>query len=176
MVTRAKNGIFKPKAYIGSIASPSIKKALSDPLWLQTMHDEYAALMKNNTWSLVNLPAGREPIGCKWVLRIKYNLDGPINKYKARLAAKGFHHHQEGFHFHKTFSPMGKPTTIRVILTIAISKGWPLHQVDFNNAFLNGDLQETVYMVQPEGFTISDKQLVCKLNKVLYGLKQALWA
>ena len=68
---------------------------------------------------------------------------------------------------------MVKPTTIRVILTIVVSRGWPIHQVDFNNAFLNGDLHESVYMVQPEGFTVGDKTPVCKLNKALYDLKQA---
>ena len=95
---------------------------------------------------------------------MKYNPDGSISKYKARLVAKGFHQ-QEGFDFHETFSPVIKPTTVRVILTLAVSKGWPIHQVDFNNAFLNGDLQESMYMTQPEGFVIGDKTLVYKLNK-----------
>lgn len=90
----------------------------------------------------------------------------------ARLVTKDFHQVQ-GFDFNKTFSLVVKPTTIRLILTSALSHHWGLHQLDVNNAFLNGLLHETIYMQQPPGFSSQDKSLVCKLDKALYGLKQA---
>lgn len=86
--------------------------------------------------------------------------------------AKGFHQ-QAGFDFNETFSPVIKPVTIRIILTLALTHGWPLQQLDVNNAFLNGLLSEDIYMQQPQGFESGDKSLVCKLNRALYGLKQA---
>lgn len=118
------------------------------------------------------MPANRKAIGCKWGYRIKENSDGSINKYKARLVAKGFHQ-QYGFDFTETFSPVVKPVTIRIILTLALTYRWSIQQIDINNAFLHGFLHEEIYMVQPPGFEASDKSLVCKLNRALYGLKQA---
>jgi histone deacetylase 1/2 len=136
------------------------------------MTEEFQALQRNETWTLVPLPQNRKAIGCKWVFRTKENPDGSINKYKARLVAKGFHQLQ-GFDFNETFSPVIEPVTVRLILSLAVSYKWPLKQLDINNAFLNGILEEEVYMVQPPGFETTDSSLVCKLNKALYGLKQA---
>lgn len=96
--------------------------------------DEYMALQRNSTWSLVPLPPNRRPIGCKWVFKIKENADGTVHKYKARLVAEGFHR-VAGFDFTETFSPVVKPTTIRIILTIAFTNEWPMRQLDINNAF-----------------------------------------
>lgn len=110
------------------------------------MQEEYTAFMKNNTWSLVPLPPNREPIGCKWVFRVKENADDSL--IKARLVAKGFHH-LHGFDFIETFSPVIKPVTMRIILTLALTRKWDLLQLDVNNAFLNGFLDEEVYMTQP---------------------------
>lgn len=172
MLTRAKTGNLKPKVFLTHTEPATVKQALSHPQWLEAMKSEFEALMKNNTWSLVPLPANRQAIGCRWVFRIKENPDGSINKYKARLVAKGYHQ-QLGFDFNETFSPVVKPVTIRVILTLALTYGWTLQQIDVNNAFLNGLLDEEIYMSQPPGFLSSDKSLVCKLNKALYGLKQA---
>jgi histone deacetylase 1/2 len=138
------------------------------------MEAEIKALHSNNTWDLVTFPPDREPVGCKWVSRVKQNPNGSLNKYKARLVAKGFHQ-RPGLDFNETFSPMVKLITIRIILTLALSHNWELQQLDVNNAFLNGDLNESVYMKQPPGFQIN-KNLVCKLKKALYGLKQAPWA
>nr|KYP40843.1 Retrovirus-related Pol polyprotein from transposon TNT 1-94 [Cajanus cajan] len=133
---------------------------------------EYDALIKNQTWTLVPLPSNRTVVGCKWVYRIKENQDGTINKYKARLVAKGFHQ-KFGCDYSETFSPVIKPVTIQVILTLTVTYHWPIKQVDINNVFLNGFLEEDVYIMQPPGLEVSDKTLVCKLNKAIYGLKQA---
>lgn len=129
----------------------------------QAMISEFEALQRNNTWSLVPLLEGRIPIGCRWVYKVKENPDGSVGKYKARLVAKGFHQ-QAGFEFNETFSPVVKPTTIGIVLTIALSRGWSVRQLDINNAFLNGILQEEVFMSQPQGF-VDEKHLeyVCRL-------------
>ena len=86
--------------------------------------------------------------------------------------AKGFHQ-QEGYGYHETFNLVIKPVTVRVMLNVALSRNWPVQQLDFNNAFLDGDLKEQVFMTQPEGFQVRGAYLVCRLNKALYGLKQA---
>jgi len=139
---------------------------LTDPNWYAAMAAEFTALQANNTWSLVPLPPNREPIGCKWVFRIKENSDGSINRYEARLVAKGFHQ-QPGIDFNDTFSPVIKPVTITLILMLALTSDWSMQQIDVNNAFLNGFLQEEIYMIQPPGLEAQDKSLVCKLNNMV---------
>lgn len=146
----------------------SVKSAILNPTWYATMQSEFDALVKNGTWTLVELPPNKMAIGCKWVFRLKQNLDGFVNKYKARLVAKGFHQ-RIGHDYNETFSPV----TERIILTLVISNNCSLQQLDVNNAFLNGVLEKEVYIQQPSGFEKSDKQLVCKLNKAIYGLKPA---
>ena len=112
-------------------------------------------------------------MGCKWIFFIKYNADGSVNRYKARLIAKGFTQ-TYGIDYQETFAPVAKLNTIRVLLSLAANLDWPLHQLDVKNAFLNGDLEDEVYMEIPPGFeTISDVNKVCKLQKSLYGLKQS---
>ena len=112
-------------------------------------------------------------MGCKWIFRIKRNSDGFVDRFKARLVAKGFHQ-RPGVDYLDTFSPVVKPTTVRVFLSLAISRGWTLRQLDVNNAFLQGHLSETVFMKQPPGFVDHDHpSYVCKLRKAIYGLKQA---
>lgn len=112
-------------------------------------------------------------VGCKWVYKIKRRADGSLEQYKAQLVAKGFHQ-EEGVDYFETFSPVVRPTTIRLVLTLALSYGWPLQQLDVHNAFLNGTLQETVYMAQPPGFEDPSKPAhVCRLSKAIYGLKQS---
>ncbi|MCH79360.1 retrovirus-related Pol polyprotein from transposon TNT 1-94 [Trifolium medium] len=165
MITRSKARA-NPTLLLTHFEPTTAKQALQSSEWVKAMQEEYNALMKNNTWTLVDPPNHKRPIGCKWVFRIKENPDGTINKYKARLVAKGFHQ-KAGSDFTETFSPVVKPVTVRTVLTIVVTNKWPIQQIDVNNAFLNGLLEEEVYMQQPPGFETSDKTLVCKLNKAL---------
>ena len=120
-----------------------------------------------STFSISNL------VQCKWIFRIKYKSDGTLDRHKASLVAKGFQH-TPSVDFFDNFSPVVKPSTIQIIFTLAVTKNWDIQHIGINNAFLNGDLHETVFMTQPEGFIDSSKPThVCRLRKALYGFKQA---
>lgn len=137
------------------------------------MEEELQALDENNTWTVVKLPEGKKPVGCKWVYKIKFRSDGSIERHKARLVAKGFTQ-TYGVDYKETFAPVAKMNTIRVLLSIAVNYDWPLYQMDVKNAFLHGDLKEEVYMNIPPGHPQENQEgFVCKLNKALYGLKQS---
>jgi histone deacetylase 1/2 len=144
-----------------------------DPCWVAAMDKEHDALLENKTWHLVPPPKGKNVISCKWVYKVKRKADGSVDRYKARLVAKGYRQ-RYGVDCEDTFSPVVKAGTIHLILSVAASKGWSLRQLDVQNAFLHGVLEEEVFMRQPPGY--EDKQhphFVCKLDKALYGLKQA---
>jgi hypothetical protein len=136
------------------------------------MREEMKSIEAAGTWNLVPLPPGRQAIDCKWVFAIKHNLDGS-ERTKARLVAKGFTQRQ-GIDYHETFAPVARLPSLRALLSIACKDDLEIHQMDVRTAFLNGPLQEVIYMRQPEGFVAPDQeQLVCQLKKALYGLKQA---
>jgi len=131
-----------------------------------------AALDANATWELVALPEDKKAIRCKWVYKIKHNVDGFVSKYKARLVAKGYAQIY-GIDYEETYSPVVKKTIVRAIIAMATTKGWSLHQMDVNNVFLHGDLHEEVYMEQPPSYVDqTHPNLVCRLKKALYDLKQ----
>jgi hypothetical protein len=141
--------------------------------WKDAIESEYASLLKNDTWTLTPLPPNRKAIGNKWIFKIKHNADGSIQRYKARLVVKGFLQTQ-GVDFNETFAPVVKFTSIRCLLAIGTILDLEIHQMDVKTAFLNGELEEEIYMQQPEGLEKgSSNKLVCKLNKAIYGLKQA---
>ena len=131
------------------------------------------ALDKNEAWDLVELPDGRKPIGNKWVFKKKLNATGNVEKYKARLVAKGYSQ-VEGTDFGEIFSLVSKMTSIIFLLSLAAAFDLEVEQMDVKTMFLHGDLNEEIYMKQPEGFSVKGKkELVCKLKKPLYGLKQS---
>uniref|UniRef100_A0ACD5Y923 Uncharacterized protein n=1 Tax=Avena sativa TaxID=4498 RepID=A0ACD5Y923_AVESA len=141
--------------------------------WKEAVHSEMDSIIANGTWEITDRPYGCKPVGCKWVFKKKLRPDGTIEKYKARLVAKGYTQ-KEDEDFFDTYSPVARLTTIRVLLSLAASHDLLVHQMDVKTAFLNGELDEEIYMDQPDGFMIDGQQgKVCKLLKSLYGLKQA---
>lgn len=159
------------ETYVEDIASIDDLKKMDDwPDWKLAIEEELSSLAENNTWRLVDIPEGRRPIDCKWVFRLKLNPDGSIQKRKARLVAKGFSQ-RYGFDYSETYAPVAKMSTVRTMLALANQHSLVVHQMDVKAAFLNGELIEDIYMRQPRGFEEGDQ--VCKLNKSIYGLKQA---
>ena len=154
----------------------TIKDALSgshSKEWKLAADQEYSSLMENDTWELVKLPKGRETVGCKWVFRVKYDGEGKIHCYKGRLVAQGFTQ-KYGIDYDEIFSPVARFSTIRTLLAFAVERKMQIHQMDVVSAFLNGELREEIYMQQPPGYIQSGKEeLVCKLKKSIYGLKQS---
>ncbi|GJR36131.1 ribonuclease H-like domain-containing protein [Tanacetum coccineum] len=179
MVTWYRVGSNKPTKKFTFHVTPisplpkSYRDAFNDPNWQNAVHDEYNALIKNKTWTLVPHPHDANIIRSMWLFRHKFLADGTLSRYKARLVANGSTQ-MSGVDVDETFSPVVKPGTIRTVLSLAVSRHWPVHQLDVKNAFLHGDLSETVYMYQPPGFRDPvHPDYVCLLQRSLYGLKQA---
>ena len=157
----------EPQSYTAAINSDNA------PQWKNAMMDEYNSLIKNNTWELTPLPPGRKAIGTRWVFRIKQNANGSIERYKARWVAKGFSQHA-GVDYNKTFAPVAKFPSIRVLLAVATQLNLELHQMDVDTAFLYGVIKEDIYITQLEGFIDTvHPNWVCHMKQALYGLKQA---
>lgn len=142
--------------------------------WLVAMNEEIESLHKNGTWVLTELPKGKRPLKCKWIYKKKDGIPGVEDpRCKARLVVKGFNQ-KEGIDFNEIFSPVVRHTSIRVLLAFVALFDLELEQLDVKTAFLHGELEEEIYMDQPEGFIVPGKEhLVCRLKKSLYGLKQA---
>ena len=180
MMTRGKHGFRQPAAdhtnLMATALSPlpkTYRSALTNPHWRGAMEEEYRALLSNNTWDLVPRPPSTNIVTGKWIFRHKFAPDGTLDRYKARWVLRGFTQ-RPGIDYDETFSPVVKPATVRTVLSLALSRSWPVHQLDVKNAFLHGTLTETVYCSQPTGFVDSaHPDWVCRLNKSLYGLKQA---
>ncbi|KAK8600824.1 hypothetical protein V6N12_050672 [Hibiscus sabdariffa] len=157
----------EPKTYQEAVASPDSEK------WLEAMRSEMDSMSENQVWTLVEPPEGIKPIGCKWVFKKKTDMDGNVQTYKGRLVAKGFRQ-IHGVDYDETFSPVAMIKSIRILLAVAAFHDYEIWQMDVKTAFLNGKLEEDVYMTQPEGFvTPEDARKVCKLQRSIYGLKQA---
>ncbi|GAU43236.1 hypothetical protein TSUD_241260 [Trifolium subterraneum] len=154
----------------------SYANAAKSTVWRKAMKDEINSIERNNTWDLMSLPANKKPITVKWVYKVKHLPDGSIAKHKARLVAKGFLQ-KPGIDFTEIFAPVARLETVRVVVALANQLSWLIVQLDVKFAFLNGTLEEEVYVEQPQGFIVKGQEdKVLKLNKALYGLKQASMA
>jgi len=141
--------------------------------WLKAMEDEMESMSTNEVWDLEPIPKGAKTVGCKWVYKTKYDSQGNIERHKARLVAKHFTQ-REGIDYNETFSPVSFKDSFRIIMALVAHYDIELHQMDVKTAFLNGDLEENVYMAQPKGFVMEgQEQMGCRLKKSIYGLKQA---
>ena len=167
--------IMMSKDFVQGIKHPeSFEEAMQSSekaQWIAAMKDELYSLAKNKTWTLQDLPKGSKALPAKWVYKVKTNADGSVDKFKARLVIKGFKQ-KYGIDYDQTFSPVAKMSTIRALISITATENLYLSQFDVSTAFLYGDLEETIYMNQPQGFEDGSKK-ICRLKKSLYGLKQA---
>ncbi|GKB09310.1 ribonuclease H-like domain-containing protein [Tanacetum coccineum] len=179
MVTRSQAGIIKPIDRLSLQTSPlsPIPKSpflsLKDPNWSNAMHDEYNALVKNGTWILVPRPSNVNLVRSMWLFKHKFHADGTLSRYKARLVANGSSQ-QLGVDFDETFSPVVKPATIRTVLSLVVSRRWPIHQLDVKNAFLNGDLSETGSQVAYLFIYVDDIILTASSSVLLWQIIDSL--
>ncbi|KAL0298706.1 UNVERIFIED_CONTAM: Copia protein [Sesamum radiatum] len=151
----------------------NFETAVKHKVWVQAMEEEIKMIEKNNTWELTDRPKDKEVIGVKWIYKTKLNADGSIQKHKARLVAKGYSQ-LPGIDYTKTFAPVARLDTIRALIAIAANKKWKIYQMDVKSAFLNGYIDEEIYVEQPQGFIAKgSEEKVLRLKKALYGLKQA---
>jgi hypothetical protein len=162
--------------YLVDDTPSTIEEAYSSPdadFWKEAIRSEMDSIMSNETWEVVERPYGCKPIGSKWVFKKNLRPDGTIERYKARLVIKGYSQ-KEVEYFFDTYSPVARLTTIRVLHSLAASHGLLVHQMDVKIIFLNGELDEEIYVEQAAGFVANRQEgMVCKLLKSLYSLKQA---
>jgi hypothetical protein len=145
-------------------------EAVGQQVWKNAMTEEYQSIMKNDVWNIVLRSEGKSVVTSKWIYKIKHVADGSVEKYKVKFVARGFSQ-VEVIDYEETFAPVARYTSIRTIISLAASMGWRLHQMDVKKTFLNGEIEEEVYIEQPDGFVIQEESHVCKLKKALYGLK-----
>lgn len=161
---------------LGEPVDVSVREALTGPYsqeWKNSMEEEFNALKASGAWILVQRPENRKIIGCRWVLRTKFKADGTIERRKARLVAKGCSQ-QPGIDFQETFSPVSRLSSIRIIVALSSEYGLTLYQLDVVMAYINGHLEEEIFMEQPEEFVQpGGENLVCSLKRAIYGLKQS---
>ena len=151
----------------------SFEEAKKHKEWLRACEAELESTTKLDSWELVDLPPGAKAIGLKWIFKIKRNSDESINKYKSRFVAKGYVQRYE-IDYEEIFAPVARIETIRLLINLAATNGWEIHHLDVKTAFLYGELKETVYVMQPEGYEVKgSEEKVYKLKKASYGLKQA---
>jgi hypothetical protein len=151
----------------------SFEEATGQQVWKDAMMEEYQSIMKNDVWDIVLRPKGKSVVTSKWIYKIKHTADGSIEKYKARFVARGFSQ-KEGVDYEETFSPVARYTSIRMVISLASVMKWKIHQMDVKTTFLNGVIEEEVYIEKPQGFEVHGRKThVCRLKKALYGLKQA---
>lgn len=167
LATIANSESREPATAREALAGPDTDK------WKGAMEKEIESLHENQVWDLIELPKDRKAVGSKWVFKLKTDADGAVARYKARLVAQGFSQ-KFGLDYDETFCPVVRFESVRTVIALAAQHGLQLQQMDVTTAFLNGELQEEVYMKQPEGFAVRGKEhLVCKLNRSIYGLKQS---
>ena len=155
------------------ISFSQAKQCVNSKNWIDAIKDEMKSMEDNDVWDLVELPKGVKPIGWKWILKTKRDSKGYVERYKACLVAKGFTQN-EGIDYKETFSPISSKDSFKIIMTLVAHYDLNLHQMNVKTTFLNGDIEETIYIMQPENFESEEsKHLVCKLKKSIYGLKQA---
>jgi hypothetical protein len=141
--------------------------------WADAMTEEYKSIMKNEVWEIVPRPKNKDVVSYRWLFKIKHAADGSIEKYKERFVARGFSQ-KEGIGYEDTFTPMARYTLIRTIIALVAKMKRKLHQIDAKTTFLNGVIEEEVYIEKPQGFEVEDRRShVYRLKKALYGLKQA---
>jgi hypothetical protein len=147
------------------------EEAIQKKEWADVMKEEYQSIINNDVWEIVPRPKRKDVVSSKWIFKIKH-VDGSIEKYKERFFPRGFSE-KEGIDYAETFSPIAIYTSIRTIIALATKMKWKLHQMDVKKTFLNGVIEEEVYIEQPQGFEVEYRKThVCKLKKALYGLKQ----
>jgi hypothetical protein len=158
---------------IRDIEPQTFAQAEDHQVWREAMVEEYDSIVRNDVWDVVLRPVGKLVVTSRWLYKTKIAADGSMEKHKARFVARGFSQ-IEGVDYDETFVPVARYTSIRTIIAIAAELGWRIHQMDVKTAFLNGFIEEEVYIEQPQGFEVSDREThMCLLRKALYGLKQA---
>jgi hypothetical protein len=171
----------RPQRYLCYVAAMShiidsepsfYEETTRHPVWRDVIMEDYQSIMKNDVWDIVLRPEGKSVVTSKWIYKIKHIVDGSIERHKMIFVARGFSH-VEGIDYEETFAHVARYTSIWMIISSTTSMGWRVHQMDVKTKFLNGEIEEEVYIEQPDGFMIHEKEFhVCRLKKALYGLKQ----